>query len=245
MQVNQPQGGAVEANTPAADLRLVPFQPTLEQWSGLARAIVWWMRSYPSNKHTPATLAEHLSNLGLEIPVWMGDEAELRAKDHVISKGTVAVLIYKAMLAADSHQPQPVEGLEVVGYRCLNTGNLYRDPLAIMRPERVCRLADAQRRLAEQNAENAKLRAENVKLAELHQEAGEREDQLRARIAELEGVIRHTHDTIDGQLEIIAARAPGNWLDKKPMVNALKMHRARMRDALNAKPAEHGEGGAQ
>lgn len=76
-----------------------PFNPTEAQWSGLARDIVWWMRSYPSNKHTPATLMEHLGNLGREVPAWMGDEAELLTQDHVISKGTVAVLIYKAMLA--------------------------------------------------------------------------------------------------------------------------------------------------
>jgi hypothetical protein len=78
---------------------IAPFNPTEAQWGGLARSIVWWMRSYPSNKHTPSTLVEHLGNLGHEIPAWMGDEAELRTKDHVISKGTIAVLIYKAMLA--------------------------------------------------------------------------------------------------------------------------------------------------
>lgn len=76
-----------------------PFNPTEAQWGGLARDIVWWMRSYPSNQHTPATLMEHLGNLGRKVPAWMGDEAELRTQDHVISKGTVAVLIYKAMLA--------------------------------------------------------------------------------------------------------------------------------------------------
>ncbi len=85
-------------------LVLAPFQPTEEQWGGLARDIVWWMRSYPSNKHTPATLVEHLNNLGREMPAWMGSEAELRTQDHVISKGTIAVLIYKAMLAAAPQQ---------------------------------------------------------------------------------------------------------------------------------------------
>lgn len=81
-------------------MRLVPFNPTQDQWGGLARAIVFWMRSYPSNKHTPATLVEFMTSLGHAVPEWMGDETELRATDHVISKGTVAVLIYKAMLAA-------------------------------------------------------------------------------------------------------------------------------------------------
>lgn len=77
-----------------------PFNPTEEQWSGLARDIVWWMRMYPSSQQTPSTLMEHLSNLGREVPTWMGDEAELRTQDHVISKGTIAVLVYKAMLDA-------------------------------------------------------------------------------------------------------------------------------------------------
>lgn len=81
-------------------MRLVPLNPTEEQWGGLARAIVFWMRSYPSNKHTPATLVEFITSLGHAVPEWMGDENELRATDHVISKGTIAVLIYKAMLAA-------------------------------------------------------------------------------------------------------------------------------------------------
>lgn len=80
--------------------KLVPIEPTKDQWGGLARAIVFWMRSYQSSKHTPATLIEFITSLGHEVPEWMGDEAELRTKDHVISKGTAAVLIYKAMLAA-------------------------------------------------------------------------------------------------------------------------------------------------
>lgn len=84
--------------------KLGPFNPTEDQWGGLARAIVFWMRSYPSNKHTPSTLVEFITSLGHEVPAWMGDEVELRAQDHVISKGTVAVLIYKAMLDA---APQP------------------------------------------------------------------------------------------------------------------------------------------
>jgi len=84
--------------------QLVPFNPTEEQWDGLARAIVFWMRSYPSNQHTPRTLVEFITSYGHAVPKWMEEEAELLAKDHVISKGTVAVLIYKAMLAAS---PKP------------------------------------------------------------------------------------------------------------------------------------------
>lgn len=87
--------------------QLAPFNPTEEQWDGLARAIVFWMRSYPSNQHTPRTLVEFITSYGHAVPKWMEEESELLAKDHVISKGTIAVLIYKAMLAA---APKPEGG---------------------------------------------------------------------------------------------------------------------------------------
>lgn len=80
--------------------QLVPFTPTEDQWGGLARAIIFWMRSYPSNQHTPRTLVEFITSLGHAVPGWMDEEGELKAQDHVMSKGTIAVLIYKAMLAA-------------------------------------------------------------------------------------------------------------------------------------------------
>ncbi|WP_429139037.1 hypothetical protein [Aeromonas veronii] len=79
--------------------RLVPFNPTTDQWNGLARAIIFWMRSYPSNQHTPSTLVEFITSYGYTVPKWMEDESDLLAKNHVISKGTAATLIYKAMLA--------------------------------------------------------------------------------------------------------------------------------------------------
>lgn len=79
--------------------RLVPFNPTTDQWGGLARAIIFWMRSYPSNQHTPSTLVEFITSYGYAVPKWMEEESEFMAKNHVISKGTAASLIYKAMLA--------------------------------------------------------------------------------------------------------------------------------------------------
>lgn len=79
--------------------RLVPFNPTTEQWNGLARAIIFWMRSYPSNQHTPSTLVEFITSYSYTVPKWMEEESEFLAKKHVISKGTAATLIYKAMLA--------------------------------------------------------------------------------------------------------------------------------------------------
>lgn len=77
---------------------LVPLEPTETQWGGLARAMVFWMRMYPSNRQTPATLIDFLHNYVDQMPAWMGDESELRTQDHVISKGTLAVLVYKAMI---------------------------------------------------------------------------------------------------------------------------------------------------
>lgn len=80
--------------------RLVPFEPSEGQWGELARAIVFWMRSYPSNQHTPSTLLEFMSSMGHAAPDWLKAEPEMLSENHVISKGTVAALIYKAMLSA-------------------------------------------------------------------------------------------------------------------------------------------------
>jgi len=78
---------------------LVPMEPTEAMWAGLARDIVMWMQAY--NRHTPESLRKHLDRCGETIPAWL--EAELgdsRAKDHAMEKGTIACLIYKAMIAA-------------------------------------------------------------------------------------------------------------------------------------------------
>lgn len=88
-----------QLDTAPEGLKLVPFNPTTDQWNGLARAIIFWMRSYPSNQHTPSTLVEFITSYGYTVPKWMEEESEFLAKNHVISKGTAATLIYKAMLA--------------------------------------------------------------------------------------------------------------------------------------------------
>lgn len=89
------------------DWKLVPFNPTEDQWGDLARAIVFWMRIYPSHQQTPSTLVEFITSLGYAVPDWMAEESELKAPHHVISKGTVAALIYKAMIAV---APKPEGG---------------------------------------------------------------------------------------------------------------------------------------
>lgn len=76
---------------------IVPIEPTEEMWGGLARDII---HALDFNCKTPAKMVEFLTNCGVKIPEFFGDESELKNQDHVISKGTRAVLIYKAMLKA-------------------------------------------------------------------------------------------------------------------------------------------------
>ena len=82
--------------------KLVPVEPTSEQWGGLARDIIFWLRS--DSHQTPGSLIEFLRNMGNEIPSWLTDEPEMKNANHVISKGTLAAIIYKAMLAAAPEQ---------------------------------------------------------------------------------------------------------------------------------------------
>ena len=84
---------------------LVPIEPTEDQWGGLARDI---LMAFDMGSKTPAKLLDHLEKVGREIPQWLRDEGEMKYVDHVISKGTRAVIIYRAMLAAAlPHPPQP------------------------------------------------------------------------------------------------------------------------------------------
>lgn len=60
-------------------------------------------------------------------------------------------------------------------------------------------------------------------------------DAIDALIAERDRMrdsLEHIRDTIDGQLTIIAQRAPGKYLDKTPIVRCLRLHRANADAAL-------------
>ncbi len=87
-----------EASDPPADgipgWKTVPEEPTEVMWAGLARAIVMWSRF--SRPHGRA-LYQHLASSGEAIPDWL--RREIPDTDHVPPKGTVAVCLYKAMLA--------------------------------------------------------------------------------------------------------------------------------------------------
>ncbi len=77
----------------------VPREPVEKQWGHLARDIMFVLRQ---ERPTPKKLFYHLEHLYETVPQWIRDEQEMHALDHVISKGTCCVLIYKAMLAAEN-----------------------------------------------------------------------------------------------------------------------------------------------
>lgn len=85
----------IEIPFESKDLLLVPRIPTEKMWNGLARALIMWMDMSPK---TPRALFQHLKNVGEPIPQWLRDEHEMKSLDHVPSKGTRAVLVYRAMI---------------------------------------------------------------------------------------------------------------------------------------------------
>ena len=87
---------AVDVQVPEG-WKLVPVEPTKAMWSELARDIVFWMQVTPA-PHYGSKLHDFLRNLGREIPDWL--TKEITDADNTPPKGTVAVCIYKAMLAA-------------------------------------------------------------------------------------------------------------------------------------------------
>lgn len=73
------------------------MEPDEGMWDGLARDMMMWLdMAYK----TPRALFRHLERIGREIPDWLRNEAEMQSLDHVPSKGTRCVIIYKAMLTA-------------------------------------------------------------------------------------------------------------------------------------------------
>ena len=67
----------------------------------MARDIIQWMRFTESKNQHSASLVKWLRDMGNEIPAWLYSESEINhLSKHVISKGTIAAIIYKAMLAA-------------------------------------------------------------------------------------------------------------------------------------------------
>jgi hypothetical protein len=88
------------AGKEVADRVLVPRVPTEAMWGGLARDIVLWDRMH---RHTGADLYRHLAALGRDIPEWLREEVQ--DIEHVPPKGTVAAIIYRAMIEAAPSLP--------------------------------------------------------------------------------------------------------------------------------------------
>ena len=81
--------------------KVVPVEPTTEQYGGLARDVIQWMRFTESKNQHSESLVKWLKDMGNEIPSWLMSENEINhLSKHVLSKGTIAAIIYKAMLAA-------------------------------------------------------------------------------------------------------------------------------------------------
>jgi hypothetical protein len=87
---------AHHAHLKAEGFVVVPVEPTEAMWGGLARDLIMWDRGLPNQYGS--TLYKHLRACGREIPDWL--LAEIPDIDHTPPKGTVAVCIYRAMLAA-------------------------------------------------------------------------------------------------------------------------------------------------
>lgn len=85
---------AIVALTPSEGFVLVPAEPTEAQWGGLARDVVMWMECYQTR--SADSLLKHLNRCGTDIPKWLMEE--VKGGSHSLAKGTVAAIIYKAML---------------------------------------------------------------------------------------------------------------------------------------------------
>lgn len=76
-------------------LREALWTPREAAWSGLARDL---MMAFDMGCRTPREIFQHLDRCGKPIPQWLRDEGEMKHLDHVPSKGTRAIIIYRAML---------------------------------------------------------------------------------------------------------------------------------------------------
>jgi hypothetical protein len=88
---------AYHAHLEAEGFAIVPVVATEAMWGGLARSI---MLGFDAGSLNPRKLFKHLERCGYGIPQWLRDEPEMKSLDHVISKGTRCVIVYRAMIAA-------------------------------------------------------------------------------------------------------------------------------------------------
>jgi hypothetical protein len=75
---------------------IVPVEPTEKMWgSDLVRAIVRWLEG---DTHRSSGLFNQLTLCGIKKPQWLVDEKEMASAFHTVSKGTRAVILYRAMI---------------------------------------------------------------------------------------------------------------------------------------------------
>ena len=112
--------------------KLVPETPTEAQLGGVARDVIM---AFCAGCLTSRRLLEHLELAGHDIPGWMRDLLETQnPDDHVLSKGTRATLIYRAMVEAAPEAPEQVpKPLMDVVEHILDAGHLNTEDLARLR----------------------------------------------------------------------------------------------------------------
>lgn len=94
----------IRALSPSPGMVLVPLEPSEAMWgSDLVRCIMRWLRQ---DRPTPAKLFADAKATGIEIPDWLRNEGEMQALDHVVSKGTCAVIVYRAMIGANESRSE-------------------------------------------------------------------------------------------------------------------------------------------
>lgn len=80
------------------DLKEVPFNPTVDQWGGLARDLGRYMQMH--NRYCPKTLKKHFDRFIGEPPEWLSKEVGNWDSDHAFATADLPVFIYKAMVDA-------------------------------------------------------------------------------------------------------------------------------------------------
>ena len=96
---------AAKAQAVPEGWKLVPVEPTVDQFGGMARDIIQWLRFTESKDQHSESLVKWLKDMGNEIPDWLYSEPEVNhLSKRVISKGSIAAIIYKAMLEAATEQ---------------------------------------------------------------------------------------------------------------------------------------------
>lgn len=80
------------------DLKEVPFNPTVDQWGGLARDLGRYMQMH--NRYCPKTLKKHFDRFIGEPPEWLSKEVGNWDSEHAFATADLPVFIYKAMVDA-------------------------------------------------------------------------------------------------------------------------------------------------